>query len=60
MRSLFITILGASLSAGILTLLLIALKGTLQRRISYTLRYYLWLIVLLRMVLPFGLPISQR
>lgn len=58
MRALFITMLGASLSAGILTLVLIALKRPLQKRVRYALRYYLWLIVLLRMLIPVGLPVT--
>lgn len=58
MRNLFVTILGASLSAGVLTLILIALKRPLQKHVQYALRYYLWLIVLLRMLIPAGLPVA--
>ena len=55
MNTVFMTILSLSLSASLLTLLLIALKPLYKNRLSKTWQYYVWLIILLRFILPFSL-----
>ncbi len=46
------------ISSGILILLIIALRAAVGKRISYRARYALWLLVVLRLALPFALPES--
>lgn len=48
----FMTLLSLSISGGILALLLFALKPIIRHRLSKSLQYYVWLIVLLRLVVP--------
>lgn len=43
-----------SLSGSILALILLALKPLIKNRLSQTWQYYIWLIVILRFLLPFG------
>lgn len=47
------TVFSLTLSGSALTLALIALKPLLKSRISKAAQYYIWLLVLLRLVLPF-------
>lgn len=46
------------ISSGILILFIIALRAAVGKRISYRARYALWLLVVLRLALPFALPES--
>ncbi|HHY05562.1 MAG TPA: hypothetical protein GX532_01060 [Clostridia bacterium] len=50
-------ILSLSLSGSILALLIFALKSLLKHKLSKTIQYYIWLVVLLRLVRPFFLDI---
>jgi len=49
-----ITILTLSASGSVLALLLFAWRPFLKNRVSQAFRYYIWLVVLLRLVLPFS------
>ncbi len=55
MNTVFMSILSLSLSASLLTLLLIAIKPLYKNRLSKTWQYYIWLIILLRFILPISL-----
>lgn len=50
--------LSMSLSGGALTLALLAGKRWLGRRVSRQWQYYIWLVVILRLLLPFGVELS--
>lgn len=58
MATVFTTVLSVSLSGAILALLLFALKPVLRNRISKAFSYYIWMLVLLRLLIPFGYGIS--
>ena len=47
-------ILSLSLSGSILALLIFALKPLFKHKLSKSIQYYIWLVVLLRLVLPFS------
>jgi len=51
-------LLSLSLSGGILGLLILALKPLIKHRAPKSIQYYIWLIVLLRLVTPFSLENS--
>lgn len=44
------------IGSSVLILFVILLRATLGRRISFRMRYALWLIVVLRLACPFALP----
>lgn len=46
--------LSLSISGSILALILLALKPLIKNRLSQTWQYYIWLIIILRLLLPFG------
>jgi beta-lactamase regulating signal transducer with metallopeptidase domain len=48
-------ILSLSLSGSILAIIILALKPFVKHKLSKSIQYYIWLIVLLRLVLPFSL-----
>lgn len=50
------TLAELSLAGSLLALVVLAATRLLRGRISHTAAYYLWLLVLLRLVLPLGLP----
>lgn len=54
MRELLKTVLSLSLSGSVLILLLLALGPLIQNRLGKGWRYYLWLVVVARLLLPFG------
>lgn len=58
MNNAAITILSLSLSGSILALLLYLLKPLLKNRATKSFSYYIWLLVLLRLTIPFGVGIS--
>lgn len=53
MKQVLFLVLSLSLSGSILALVLLALKPLVKDRLSKTWQYYLWLIVILRLLLPF-------
>lgn len=53
MNELFKTVLSLSVSGGLLILLLLACRPLWRRRASTRWQYYIWLVVLLRLLLPF-------
>lgn len=54
MNSVITTLLTISLSGSVLALLLFALKPLTKNKVTKSFSYYIWLLVLLRLVLPFG------
>ncbi|MCR8657482.1 M56 family metallopeptidase [Paenibacillus endoradicis] len=47
-------ILSLSLSGSILALLLFAIKPIIKHRLSKSIQYYIWIVVLLRLIIPFS------
>ncbi len=58
MSNMLLTVLMLSLSGSLLTLVLFVLKPLLKNRVSKAFSYYIWLLVLLRLVLPFGYGVN--
>jgi len=54
-NNLFILVLSLSLSGTILALILLSIKPLIENRISKSIQYYIWIIVLLRLTIPFSL-----
>lgn len=58
MNSAFITVLSLSVSGSVMAFLLFAFKPMLKNRVSKAFLYYIWLLVLLRLILPVTAPIN--
>lgn len=58
MNNLLLAILSVSLSGAVLVLLIFVLKPLIKNRVSKAFLYYIWILVLLRLVLPFGYHVS--
>ena len=58
MKALVLTLLSLSLSGSLLCLLLLAVRPLLRRVGGTTAAYYLWLLVLLRLVVPVGVGVT--
>ena len=58
MKALVLTLLSLSLSGSLLCLLLLAARPLLRRAGGTTAAYYLWLLVLLRLVVPVGVGVT--
>lgn len=58
MNNILFVFLSLSLSGSILALILLALKPLVKGRLSQTWQYYIWLIVILRFLLPFTPQVS--
>ena len=58
MSNIFITILSLSVSGSLLALVLFAGKPLLKNRVSKAFAYYIWLLVLLRLILPIAAPVN--
>ena len=58
MNDILRTILFLSLSGSVLTLLLLAVKPFLKNRVSKAFSYYIWLLVLLRLIVPVSSPFN--
>lgn len=58
MNDALITILSLSVSGSILTLILFAGKPFLKNRVSKAFSYYIWLLVLLRLLVPIAAPVN--
>ena len=58
MNSVLVVFLSLSVSGSILALILLMLKPLVKNRLSQTWQYYIWLIVILRFLLPFTPQIS--
>ncbi|WP_352418714.1 M56 family metallopeptidase [Proteiniborus sp.] len=54
MNDVFKLILSLSLSGTILSLILLLIKPLIENRISKAVQYYIWIVVLLRLILPFS------
>jgi beta-lactamase regulating signal transducer with metallopeptidase domain/ankyrin repeat protein len=54
MSELFIVFLSLSLSGSVFGLILLALKPIVKNRISFSWQYYIWLLVILRLLFPFA------
>lgn len=54
MNDVFKLILSLSLSGTILSLILLLIKPLIENRISKSVQYYIWIVVLLRLILPFS------
>ncbi|MEL7602342.1 MAG: M56 family metallopeptidase [Bacillota bacterium] len=54
MSSILLTILSVSVSGSVLSLLIFLLKPLIKSRVSKAFSYYIWILVLLRLVFPFG------
>ncbi|MBP3951572.1 M56 family metallopeptidase [Bacillus suaedae] len=52
-------VLSLSLAGSILALILFALKPFVKHRLSKTIQYYLWLVILIRLVFPFSFENSM-
>ena len=59
MGSILETVLSISLTGGVLTLLLLLLKPLIKNRVSKSFSYYIWLIVLVRLAVPFGFQVNM-
>ncbi len=57
-RAFLVVLLSLSVSGSVLAVLVRLGRRLAGPRLSYTAGYYLWLLVLLRLVLPFGMPDS--
>lgn len=53
MNHYFIMLISLSLSGSLLAIIVFALKSALKNRLSKIWQYYIWIIVLLRLILPF-------
>lgn len=60
MNEWLLMILSLSLAGTLLALFLLIIKQFVHHKISKTLQYYIWLIVLIRLVVPVGLPINNQ
>jgi beta-lactamase regulating signal transducer with metallopeptidase domain len=58
MNSMLLTILSVSVSGSVLSLLIFLLKPLIKNRVSKAFSYYIWILVLLRLVFPFGYHVS--
>ncbi|GEM_PF-1771641 len=58
MDSVFASALRVSVSGAALTLLLLLLKPLLKNRVPKAFSYYIWILVLLRLALPFGYSVN--
>lgn len=54
MTDLFLTVLSLSVSGSVLALFLLAIKPAVKMRLSQRWQYYIWLVVILRFLLPFS------
>lgn len=59
MNNALITILSLSVSGSLLALVLFAGKLFLKNRVSRAFAYYIWLLVLLRLVVPISVPVNM-
>ena len=58
MNSAVLTLLSISISGSILAIVLFSIKPLLKHRVSKAFSYYIWLVVLLRLALPFAAPVN--
>jgi len=58
MNSAVITILSLSVSGSILALILLAGKTLLKNRVSKAFSYYIWILVMLRLIVPVAAPVN--
>ena len=58
MDNVFMIVISISLSGSIMTLLLLALKPLIGNKVTKAFSYYVWLLILLRLSLPFGYRIN--
>lgn len=58
MDNVFASVLRVSVSGAALTLVLLLLKPLLKNRVPKAFSYYIWILVLLRLALPFGYSVN--
>ncbi len=58
MRAFVLTLLSLSLSGSFIAIILLALKPVIRHRFSKAFQYYIWIVVLLRLVLPVSLDVN--
>ena len=58
MSDVLISVLSLSLSGSVMALILLALKPLLTKKLPKAFWYYVWLLVLLRLVVPVTLPVN--
>ena len=58
MNNILFTVISLSISGTLLALLIFLLKHALKNSVSKAFMYYIWALVLLRMIVPFGYEIS--
>ncbi len=58
MNSMILTLFSLSVSGSLLALVILALKHLLRRKVSKLFLYYIWVVVLLRLILPFSPSIN--
>ncbi len=58
MNDIFRLILSLSLSGTILSFIILSIKPLIENRVSKSVQYYIWVVVLLRLVFPFSLEES--
>lgn len=59
MSSLFSTILEISLAVGIIILLIVILSPWMDKKFTHKWKYYLWLVLAVRLLIPFQITIPQ-
>ncbi|HBN83459.1 MAG TPA: hypothetical protein DDZ89_06400, partial [Clostridiales bacterium] len=59
MNNFLITILSLSASGSILALILFILKPLLKNKVSKVFSYYIWILVLLRLIVPYSAPVNM-
>ncbi len=59
MSGLFWSILALSLAGSIMTLELYLMKPLIRNRVTKAFQYYLWLVVIIRLILPFSIDINH-
>ncbi|WMJ86602.1 M56 family metallopeptidase [Anaerocolumna sp. MB42-C2] len=58
MNNIFLVFLSLSVSGSILALILLVINPLIKKRLSQTWQYYIWLIVILRFLLPFSTEVT--
>lgn len=59
MSSILWTLLAVSASGSVLTLILFLVKPFIRESVSKAFLYYVWIVVLLRLIIPVGIPITM-
>ncbi|MFT5873624.1 MAG: bla regulator protein BlaR1 [Clostridium sp.] len=52
--NIFVMIVLSSLIGSIIVLMILIVKGIFKTKLNYTFHYYIWLILLIKLIVPFG------